>query len=395
MERITSTPFGRRQVTADHLAAQALLKAPIPDAVPDKWTIVKELTAARVAFQVTDRDLAVLHALVSFHPHDSLADGEGTIVFPSNAALSERAHGMAESTLRRHLAALVRAQLIIRHDSPNGKRYAARGVDGGFERVFGFDLRPLLVRLPEIAQAAHEARAAALRLKRLREAVVLRVRDAVKLIEFAQDEIHEDWDSILGKLKLIQQCLRRKNDVDALNALNVDADQILNNVNSLIVANKTKGMDGNDAINERHLQYSNLKHSDSEPSLEKEEAAAPALADPTVRVKPKLPLYLVLKACPDVLDYMPEGISSWEELVHSADFIRPMLGISDDAWLRARNAMGDEQAAITLVAILQKAPEIRSPGGYLRALTSKAEDGAFSPGPMIMALISTENKREV
>ncbi|MCI5042348.1 MAG: replication initiation protein RepC [Donghicola eburneus] len=390
MEHISTTPFGRRPVSAGQLAAQQMLEAPIPEAVPDKWTIIKELTAARLAFGVTDRDLAVLNALVSFHPHDSLADGEGTIVFPSNAALSERAHGMAESTLRRHLAALVNAQLIIRHDSPNGKRYAARGVDGGIDRAFGFDLRPLLVRLPEIGQAAKEARAAALRLKRLREAVVLRLRDAAKLIAYGKEETEGNWDQVEDRLKLMQRSLRRKLYADELNELNLIADQLLSDVNVILSHNKSENMSGNDDVNERHLQYSNIKHSDSEPSLEKERAAE---VEPFPQAKPKLPLYLVVKACPDLSDYMPTGIHSWPELVTAANFIRPMLGISDDAWRRAEAAMGSEAAAITVVGILQRASEIRSPGGYLRALTSKAESGAFSPGPMIMALLATENQR--
>ena len=390
MEHISTTPFGRRPVSAGQLAAQQMLEAPIPDTVPDKWTIIKELTAARLAFGVTDRDLAVLHALVSFHPHDSLADGEGTIVFPSNAALSERAHGMAESTLRRHLAALVNAQLIIRHDSPNGKRYAARGVDGGIDRAFGFDLRPLLVRLPEIGQAAREARAAALRLKRLREAVVLRLRDAAKLIAFGKEEAEGNWDQVEDRLKLMQRSLRRKLYADELNELNLIADQLLADVNVILSYHKSENMSGNDNVIERHLQYSNIQHSDSEPSLKQERAAE---AEPSPQAKPKLPLYLVVKACPDLNDYIPTGIHSWPELVTAANFIRPMLGISDDAWRRAEAAMGSEAAAITVVGILQRASEIRSPGGYLRALTSKAESGAFSPGPMIMALLATENQR--
>lgn len=392
MEHISTTPFGRRPVSAGQLAAQQMLEAPIPEAVPDKWTIIKELTAARMAFGVTDRDLAVLHALVSFHPHDSIADGEGTIVFPSNAALSERAHGMAESTLRRHLAALVNAQLIIRHDSPNGKRYAARGMDGGIDRAFGFDLRPLLVRLPEIAQAAHEARAAALRLKRVREAVVLRLRDAAKLIAFGKEETAGNWDEAEDRLKLVQRSLRRKLYVDELNELNQIADDLLSSVNAMLSANKTVNMSGNGDVIERHLQHSNIQHSDSEPSLEKERAAE---VEPSSERKAKLPLYLVVKACPDLNDYVPAGVHSWPELVAAANFIRPMLGISDDAWRRAEEAMGPESAAITVVGILQRANEIRSPGGYLRALTSKAEEGAFSPGPMIMALLATENQKAV
>ena len=65
-----------------------------------------------------------------------------------------------------------------------------------------------------------------------------------------------------------------------------------------------------------------------------------------------------------------------------------MMGISPDAWVKAKIAMGPENAAIVLAALLQKIDDIHSPGGYLRALTDKATDGAFSPGPMVMALLN-------
>ena len=40
-----------------------------------------------------------------------------------------------------------------------------------------------------------------------------------------------------------------------------------------------------------------------------------------------------------------------------------------------------------LAAILQRSSLINSAGGYLRTLTEKARAGAFSLGPMLMALI--------
>lgn len=52
-----------------------------------------------------------------------------------------------------------------------------------------------------------------------------------------------------------------------------------------------------------------------------------------------------------------------------------------------QEALGDQQAAITLAAIHQKADQINSAGGYLRSLTDRAKDGKFSVWPMIMALL--------
>jgi len=124
MQRITTTPFGQRPMT--YALIEQVQQANAPASVPhlNKWELFRTLCVARSAFNVTDRDLTVLNALLSFHQDANLSDNDNLIVFPSNISLAERAHGMAESTLRRHLAALVNAGLILRHDSPNGKRYA-------------------------------------------------------------------------------------------------------------------------------------------------------------------------------------------------------------------------------------------------------------------------------
>ena len=64
-----------------------------------------------------------------------------------------------------------------------------------------------------------------------------------------------------------------------------------------------------------------------------------------------------------------------------------MLGISPSAWREAREAMGEQHAAITLAAIYQKASQINNAGGYLRSLTDRAKEGQFSTWPMVMALL--------
>jgi len=146
MQHVSLMPFGRQPVTSALLAARRSgAGAPALPRI-DKWSLFGDLRTARHGFGVTDRDLSVRYALLTFPPPKTLEDGAALVVFPSNASLSDRAHGMAESTLRRHLAALVGAGLIWRQDSPNGKRYARRDAGGSLAQAFGFDLRPLLVR---------------------------------------------------------------------------------------------------------------------------------------------------------------------------------------------------------------------------------------------------------
>ena len=162
-----------------------------------------------------------------------------------------------------------------------------------------------------------------------------------------------------------------------------------------VIQQETEYMHGNDVHIERHYQNSNSDILESELCLEQQKAtprdrepAAPA-ADPVI------PLTLVLKAASDIRDYAPHGIRTWADLVAVAQFVRPMLGISPDAWHEACENMGEVTAAITLACILQKSAEIMRPGGYLRALTEKAATTGFSPGPMVMALLRVENTRVV
>lgn len=396
MDVLTTTPFGQRPVSAALMKhAQAAQAQP---AIPhiNKWELFRELCTAKAAFGVSDRDLTVLNALLSFHQETSLSDNDMLIVFPSNAALGERAHGMAESTLRRHLAVLVESGLILRHDSPNGKRYAVRGADGDLSRAFGFDLRPLLVKADQITTAAAETRAAAERLRRMREELTLMKRDAIKLVAYGQDNApHSAWEALQSRLLTVHKAMRRNLPLDDLQALSAELRDVLAETQRRL-AIESEEMSGSDSETERHYHNSNKDSHESELCHENGQGGEGKAPDPEAehaetesKKQVNLPLALVTKACPDLQPYMQDEIRTWHQLIEGAAFVRGMMGISPDAWLEAQRAMGPENAAITVVCILQRVSEINSPGGYLRALSRKAQDGGFSPGPMVMALLNT------
>ncbi|WP_171181402.1 plasmid replication protein RepC [Ruegeria sp. HKCCD8929] len=389
MEHITTTPFGRRPVTAG-LIEQAVAIQAAPE-IPhiDKWELLRDLCTARRAFEVTDRDLTVLNALVSFHPNAALSDNDSLIVFPSNVALSERAHGMAESTLRRHLAALVHARLIARHDSPNGKRYVRRGADGEIDRAFGFDLRPLLMRAGQITQAAQQTRADQASLAAAREKLSLLKRDALKLTLYGQENaLPGDWEALLAALLEVHKRMRRKLDFDDLSDLQRQTSDILGDIQSLL-ALKTEEMSGNGSESERQYQSSKPDTLESEHCPEKDKGDGDGSVQKRPdRALPRVPLPLIAKACPDILPYCEREPREWRDLVVAAGYVRGMMGISPSAWHEAQELMGPETAAVTVACILQRFSEINSPGGYLRALAAKSALGAFSPGPMVMALLN-------
>ena len=139
-----TTPFGRRGVSLGLLANQFASRNVDRSKPIDKWKLFRATCEARPLLGISDRSLAVLNALISFYPKAELSEENGLVVFPSNQQLSLRAHGMPEQTLRRHLTALVDAGLILRKDSPNGKRYARKDRSGDISDAYGFSLAPLI-----------------------------------------------------------------------------------------------------------------------------------------------------------------------------------------------------------------------------------------------------------
>lgn len=391
-----------RPISHAHLRVIERPEASVPARPVNKWELLRELSKAQAAFGVSERDLTVLQGLLSFFPDDALGGNAEMVVFPSNKAICERLNGMPCSTMRRHLARLVEAGLLQRRDSPNGKRYVRKH---GEDRVaFGFDLSPLYCQSEEIARAAEAVREAEERVRRLREVVSLMRRDLAALAEFG-DEMQPGlgfWDQLRDKAALTARALRRKLSIEDLAAYRADLEALLDQARNIIDGPETEEMNTNDAQSERHHHNSNKESIDFEPAFEKSGAAASVpdvdtnepvadVDEQDTRHLPKIPLHLVIAACPSLKTFYQGEIRHWHQLFDAACHVRPAMGISASAWEEAQRFMGPEQASIVVAAMLERFADIRSPGGYLRALTTKAAAGEFSCGPMVMALIGRRN----
>jgi len=401
MEYTPISPF-MRPISHAHLRVVERPEASVPGKPVNKWELLRELSKAQAAFGVSERDLTVLQGLLSFFPDDALGGNAEMVVFPSNKAICERLNGMPCSTMRRHIARLVDARLLMRRDSPNGKRYVRKH---GEERVaFGIDLSPLYCRSEEVARAAEAVREAEDRVRRLREVVSLMRRDLAALAEFGE-EIQPGlglWDQLRDKAILTARALRRKLTLEDLSAYRTELEALLYHARNVIDGPETEEMNTNDASFERHHHNSNNKSIDLEPALEKGGAAAGVpdaetdvsgadVEEADTRRVPKIPLHLVIAGCPSLKTFYQGDIRHWHQLFDAACHVRPAMGISASAWEEAQRFMGPEQASIVVVAMLERFADIRSPGGYLRALTSKAAAGEFSCGPMVIALMSRRN----
>lgn len=390
-----TTPFGRRPMSLGMIASQVTAQNAPEGATVHKWHVFRDIKEARLALGATDRALAILDALLSFHPETAFYSDSALIVWPSNEQLIGRANGMSPATLRRHLANLVDCGLIVRRDSPNGKRYARKGQGGEVEQAYGFDLSPIVARAGEFKELAEAMRAEKKAYKVVKERLTICRRDIIKMIEAGIEEgVPGNWGSVHIEYQAIIGRLPRTAPRQVLEAVAAELDDLWTQIRDVLESFvKSQNLNANESHTERHIQNSNTESkNESERGLgiKREESGSGGETD-NLRSLPKreLPLGIVLDACPNLLWLVKggAGIRNWREFLATTDLARPVLGISPSAWEDAKVAMGEQQAAITLAAIYQKTDQIKSPGGYLRNLTDRAKEGKFSTWPMIMALL--------
>ena len=343
--------------------------------LPDhRWAVLPDLITARTAFGLNDRDLTVLRGLISCLPKGDLAK---TFVFASNHTLSARCDGMNERTLRRHLARLITAGVITRHDSPNRKRYARRVHIGAANPAFGFDLAPLYAQAQMIRDAALQMTARTDQVAALRQDLSLLRQSLIAV------------DPVLADST--RKLLRRKTTPDILRNVIAAAKQSLETHElTANAASETLNLSGNDSQTVRHIQIS-LKESYGSEDCNETRRIIDTQALPDHR-PPSENLAQVLLACPESCSYAYQPLTNWPDLIRFADVLAPIVQIDKQVITAARQAMGAVGAAVTVLCIVQMGQHVRSAGAYLRYLTKRAQAGLFSTAPLVQALLGVQAK---
>ncbi|MBO9127689.1 MULTISPECIES: plasmid replication protein RepC [unclassified Rhizobium] len=388
-----TTPFGRRPMTLALVKRQVKTEQAAAEGSIDKWRVFRDVSDARSRLGLQDRALAVLNALLTFSPGPELSDQGNLVVFPSNAQLSARTNGIAGTTLRKCLGLLVEAGVIIRKDSPNGKRYARKSGEGNIEDAYGFSLAPLLARAGEFAALAQEVAAEQRRFRIMKDRLTIVRRDVRKLITVGMEEsLAGDWGAaeacfveIVGKFARRPTIQDLTASLDEMTLLHEEVSRMLK------TQEETTKDDGNAIAYGCHIQNSNTESSyELEPSFERKQGEKSERNSRTKRMgEPEtFALPMVLRACPEILPFGPRGsISSWRDMMSAAVTVRSMLGVSPSAYEEACEVMGQAGAAIAIACIYERGGHINSAGGYLRDLTGKARRGEFSLAPMLFAAL--------
>ena len=428
MSDIATTPFGGGRFGASDFQARAWVearRATIASNDPktandtgkaNKWDLLRALTEARDAFGLGNTTIHVLEVLLGFHQSKEIDGSAPIVVFPSNREICHRTRGMTDRTVRRHLRALVDAALVLRRDSPNGKRYCLRDGAGQVDQAFGFDLSPLALKAGAIYEAAERVREQQRAVRKLRGEITLHLRDIDRIVTLAESEGRAgDWSAFRDRLQALSGRVGRFTPIEEHEVRHIALVDLRRDVeNAYLDALTEQEMSANDGHDVRHIQNSrpesrfdtgrensgeangaaNLEATVDNRSAEEPNGTTSTVdalqgeegARPRRHVAP-IGLGLFKSACSEFVSMLPDELRSWRDVVDRADTMRAMLGISTDAMRRATAAMGPIDAAIAVACILQRHEAIQSPGGYLRALTARAAEGKFSVRPMVDALI--------
>ncbi|QNQ64413.1 replication initiation protein RepC (plasmid) [Brucella sp. 6810] len=391
----TSTFRGRMKVFDQNIDTQEKQERGV-----NRWALYKQLCVAKAEIGLNDRCLAVLSSLLSFLPDDELHEKSGLVVFPSNRQLSLRAHGMPESTLRRHLASLIEAGIIVRKDSPTRKRYAHKNREGVVELAFGFSFVPLLDRASEIAAIADKIIANQKAVKRLRDEVSVMRRDiASAFADRLQEagELGERLEALFVRFRAVVDAIPRRASVDELSAIKSSFETIRG---EMTIALKTieivPEMSGsvaqferqhNESLPESLFESQNSEKIDLNALSAEIPVSVKGQRETSAELTLSISLDQVLRSCPDIREYGTNGngIGTWRELLDASRIVSSFLGISQSAYQEAVRFMGPETASTAIAWILQKLSAINSPGGYLRSLTQKAREGSFSIRQLLLS----------
>ena len=73
-----TTPFGRRPMTLGLISSQVTAKKIDQGATVSKWQVFRDIREAKEVLGATDRALAILNALLTFHRDEELKIGRAS-----------------------------------------------------------------------------------------------------------------------------------------------------------------------------------------------------------------------------------------------------------------------------------------------------------------------------
>jgi replication initiation protein RepC len=393
---------GCRRLTPLHVQVQSIAERfeGLPDAV-SKGKALAALKQAAQPLGVSPRLRDAIDVLFAFSQPQDWQPGSRPIVWPSNRKL-ETTLGLGRRQVQNVLNALIRAKLITPVDSPTGRRWGHRDKTGKIIEAYGFDLSPIALRHAEFVALAERAAAEGRERAALRRRLTIARKAIQQIAETAIEHQLADrnWHYWLAEALTLALTIRDDLPLDGLQTVVAKLERRRTDGEAALRGafdsqqNAPAGAIGCTPITtttQPKADNSATRNSDSDRSRSGQgdwptspHSVSPEHPQPTLpSVTPKLVLGISPRLKPHIFTATP----GWTDIVDAADGLRQQLGISRSAWIDACQAMGRYQAATAVALIAAKGEAIRSPGGYLRGMTSRAQNGELHLSNSLWGLV--------
>lgn len=414
------TQSGWRKPTPELLQAERFAEVGEQLTIPKTRAIVATKKVA-AAIGLKSQDLLLLDTFGAVTQPQDWEQGRRPIVWASNHFLMEQT-GFSLATLRRHVRRLCEVGVISMKDSPNGKRWGRRDADGVIIEAYGFDLAPMAARAEEFEALYEHLQAERALCASLRNAITVTRRMIRAKIEKALDAgLRGPWANFQAVFRELLEGLPARSEragglesyLDRIKVFLASVEQSFEMAfdwpaesdaahasTSMDVSKKTTKMKPTSLENDTHILTTNEPNSVNSNHFETKHAAGVVPEEPRAeRVERSqevdldiswsthgtkrgsdIDIPMLMVSCPHFAEMArsTQGyMRDWNDVHRAAAALRPIVGISEDAWNVANKVLGPAVAAASIALILDKSTEgeVKSPGGYLRGLVERAQIG--------------------
>ncbi len=331
--------------------------------------------------------------------------------------------GFSLATLRRHVRRLCEVGVISMKDSPNGKRWGRRDADGVIVEAYGFDLAPMAARAEEFEALYAHLQAERALCTTLRNAITVTRRMIRAKIEKALEAgLRGPWTNLQGApfRELLESLPARyeragglESYLDRIRAFSASVEtsferafdwpaetDVTQTSTGEDKQQETRKMIPTSLKNDAHILTTKQPNSVTSNRFETKHAAS--VVPMELKTEPDerseeidldiswgthgtkrssdIDIPLLMASCPHFAEMArsTQGfMRDWNDVHRAAAALRPMVGISEDAWSVANKVLGPAVTAASIALILDKSTdgEVKSPGGYLRGLVERAQIG--------------------
>jgi replication initiation protein RepC len=400
---------GCRRLTPLHIQVQAIAERfeGLPDSVSRGQALAAFKQAAR-PLGISPRLRDAIDVLFAFSAAQDWQPGSRPIVWPSNRKL-ETTLGLGRRQVQNVLNALIRAKLITPVDSPTGRRWGQRDAKTGkIIEAYGFDLSPIGLRHAEFIALAALAAAEERERAALRRRLTIARKAIQQIAETALEHRLTDrnWRYWLAEALTLVLTIRDDLPLEGMQAVVTDLEQRRAEAEAALrAAFDSQQITPAGAIECAPITTTTQPKADNSATsnMDSEEPRSstgdlPSSPDPVFPEdsQPELSALtpkFILNVSPQLKPYAFTTSPSWADIVDAADGLRQQLGISRSAWIDACQAMGRYQAATAVAVIAAKGKTIRSPGGYLRGMTGRAQNGELHLSNSLWGLARRDRSR--